>query len=73
MNKVLFELIKQRVHEQYWKGAMGKTAMSGDGYEAAIDEILTAINIEELIRILGELGFNKDDAYNFIHESIVEH
>jgi hypothetical protein len=70
MSSLTFQEIKENVINNY------KTYLESncdDSLEIDEDEYISeAKNINELINILDELGFNGTEAYDFIFESIID-
>jgi len=72
---ISFEQVKQAVWNEYKEYLDPYKDIPGELPEGMVEEsnnILNAVNLEELTYILDQLGFNKDEAYYFILESIIK-
>jgi hypothetical protein len=72
---ITFEQVKQAVWNKYKEYLDPYNDFPGylpGGMVEKSNEILDTVNLEELTCVLDQLGFNKDEAYYFILESIIK-
>lgn len=64
---ITFEQLKQACIDEYKKYSFDE--VTGEVEDSELDE---ATNMEELVNILDGLGFNGDEAYDFIFSAILK-
>jgi hypothetical protein len=70
---ITFEQVKQACINNYSEYLENVIDDEGEGdYGDELNKIDSATNIDELVSILDGMGFNGDEAYDFIFESILK-
>ena len=72
---ITFEQVKQAVWSEYKEYLDQYEDIPGElpeGIVETMDNILNAVDLEDLTYILYGLGFHKDEAYYFILDSIIK-
>jgi hypothetical protein len=72
---ITFEQVKQAVWSEYKEYLDQYEDTPGELSEEIVetmDNILNAFDLEELVCVVDRLGFNKDEAYYFILDSIIK-